>query len=402
MTAPWLSVVGIGEDGVAGLGTVARAVVDSATTLVGGARHLAMLPEDARPRHVWRSPIEQSLESVAALRGQRVCVLASGDPFWFGVATSLARRIPVDEMMVLPAPSAFSLACARLGWAVQEVEALSLHGRPTTLVNAFLQPDAHLVLLCTDGRTPALVARALCLQGYGPSRLVALQNLGGPRERVVEGHAVSWPAEPVDDLCTLAVECRPARGTAPLARTPGLPDDAFRHDGQLTKREVRAATLAALMPMPGQMLWDVGAGCGSVAIEWMRSHRRCRAIAVENDADRLAILTENAATLGAAGLEIVAGTAPDVLGGLTRPDAVFIGGGLTTQGVFDTCWRSLRAGGRLVANAVTLEGEGVLVDRHARIGGRLVRLAISRAESLGPHTAWRCLRPVTQLALTKS
>jgi precorrin-6Y C5,15-methyltransferase (decarboxylating) len=258
-----------------------------------------------------------------------------------------------------------------------------------------------LLILSEDGRTPAAVARLLSARGYGPSRLVVLEHMAGPRERRIEGTAASWTAEAIADLNTIAVTCLAEPGTPRLARVPGLPDEAFRHDGQLTKREVRAATLAALAPAPGECLWDVGAGCGSIAIEWARSHRMCRAMAIERQPARLALAAANAEALGCPTLGLVAGEAPAALADLPRPDAVFVGGGASQKGVIEACWAALPAGGRLVANVVTLEGEAALLAFHRDFGGSLTRLSVARAEPVGQFSGWRSLTPVTQLAAVK-
>ncbi|MFQ5775641.1 MAG: precorrin-6y C5,15-methyltransferase (decarboxylating) subunit CbiE [Kiloniellaceae bacterium] len=398
---PWLAIVGIGEDGLAGLAPAARALVDGAGVLVGGERHLAMVPEDGRERLIWPSPLSALVDEIARRRGQRVCVLATGDPMHYGIGVTLARRVPIEEMTIVPAPSAFSLACARLGWSLGEVETLTLHGRPVELLHPAVQPGARLLLLSHDAATPARVAELLCARGYGDTRITVLERMGGPAERRLTGTAAAWAADDVDDFNTVAVECVAGPQAAFLPRAPGLPDEAFRHDGQITKREVRALTLAALVPVPGQLLWDVGAGCGSVAIEWLRSHPFARAAAVERREDRVALIADNAAALGAPDLEIVTGAAPAALDGLEPPDAVFVGGGLSGANLLAACWRALKPGGRLVANAVTLEGEQALSRWRAEAGGELVRLAVSRAEPVGRYTGWRPLMPVTQLRAVK-
>jgi len=397
----WLAVVGIGEDGLAGLSPAARALVDGARIMVGGERHLAMLPCDGRARLVWTRPLDALIGDIVRRRGTPVCVLATGDPMHFGIGVALVRRVPAAEMTIIPAPSAFSLACARLGWPLAEVAALTLHGRPPSLLNFYLHPGARLLVLSENAATPAAVAALLSARGYGGSRLTVLEHMGGPKERIRSLAADHWQANDVADLNTLAIECIADPGALLLPRVPGLPDSAFHHDGQLTKREIRAVTLAALTPIPGQLLWDVGAGCGSVAIEWMRSDPSCRAVALERDEARRRLIADNAAALGVPKLEIVAGAAPDALHALAAPEAIFVGGGASHAGVIETCWAALRPGGRLVANAVTVEGEASLAAWRARFGGELTRIAVARAEPVGPYGGWRPMMPVTQLAMIK-
>ncbi len=399
---PWLSIVGLGEDGLAGLSPTARALFDLAEVLVGGKRVFAMVPEDGRERLAWPNPLGALVEEIAARRGQRVCVLATGDPLHYGIGATLANRVPIEEMTIVPAPSAYALACARLGWNRAEVETLSLHGRPLALLHPSVQPGAKLLLLGNGAETPAEVAGLLCARGYGPSRMIVFEHMGGPQERRHQGTAEDWNAPGIADFNTVAVDCVAGPGAALLPRTPGLPDDAFRHDGQMTKREVCAITLAALAPVPGQRLWDVGAGAGSVAIEWLRADPRCRAIAIEREPDRIALIVGNADALGVPGLEIVAGAAPAALEGLEPPDAVFLGGGVRTPGVFETAWAALQPGGRLVANAVTIEGVAALTRWYDEYDGELLRIAISRAGPVGGARALRPLMPVTQLRLVKS
>ena len=335
-------------------------------------------------------------------REQYVCVLASGDPMCYGIGATLTRHVAPEEMTIVPAPSAFSLACARLGWPATEVEMVSLCGRDLALLNAVLYPGARVLVLSAGSHTPALVAGQLTQRGYGNSLLTVLERMGGAHERLVTGTAASWDAAEVAALNTIAITCMADPGVTGLSRCAGLPDAAYHHDGQLTKREVRAVTLAALGPVPGQLLWDVGAGCGSIGIEWMRSAPRCRAIAIEPHAARLQYIADNAAALGTPDLKIIAGKAPAALEDLPTPDAVFIGGGLTAENLLATCWHALRAGSRLVANAVTVESEQVLLHWHSQHGGELTRIAIQHAEPIGQFLGWKAKAPVTQWAVTKS
>ena len=398
----WLSIVGLGEDGLDALSPATRALIAAAEVLIGGERHLAMVPESDCERLTWTSPLRLLLDEIGSRRGRRVCILATGDPFCYGIGVSLARSVPCEEMTVIPAESAFTLACARLGWSHAEVETLTLHGRPLELVNAVIYPGARLIVLSEDRGTPMGVAEILRARGYGQSRLIALEHMGGERENRVEGTAAAWGRRETADFHTLAIECVAEDDAICWPRVPGLPDDAFEHDGQLTKREVRATTLAALGPLPGRLLWDVGAGSGSVAIEWMRVHATMRAVAVERDAGRAVTIASNAAALGAPRLAVVHDTAPGALEGLEAPDAVFVGGGVATPGLLDRCWEALKPRGRLVSNAVTLEGEQALSAFVGSHDGHLTRIAVSRAEGFGRFTGWRPLAPVTQLLVTKA
>ena len=398
---PWLSVIGIGEDGLSGLAPAARALVETAETLVGGARHLAMVPPGMAERVAWRRPLIDTVADIAARRGTRVAVLASGDPLWYGVAVVLLRHFRREEMTVMPQPSALSLAAARLGWPLAECTALSLHARPLDHLRLHLAPGAYILLLSEDGETPRQVACLLAANGWGASRISVFEHLGGRREAARHGTARDWNDEPCADLNTIAVECVPEPGARPLSRLAGLPDDAFEHDGQLSKREVRAVTLARLAPLPGETLWDIGAGCGSIAIEWLRANPGGAAIAIERDPGRAAIIARNAAALGVPDLGIVAAAAPAAIADLPQPDAIFIGGGITDAGLLPAAWQRLRPGGRLVANVISSEGERALLDWQASQGGELARIAVSRCEKLGEHHAWRPLMPVTQFAATK-
>ncbi|TLX53627.1 cobalamin biosynthesis bifunctional protein CbiET [Stutzerimonas nosocomialis] len=397
---PWLTVVGIGEDGYAGLGKSARRALLDAELIVGAPRQLALLPPCLRAaRQPWPSPF--SLAPVLERQGRPLCVLASGDPMLYGVGASLTRAVPPEQMQVFPAPSSVSLAAARMGWSLQDVELVSLVARPLALLNRHLYPDARLLVLSNDGSSPAAVAELLRQRGFGPSRITVLEHLGGERERRIDGLAQTWMPTPVEALNLLAIECLAGDDAARLPLTTGLADSAFSHDGQLTKRDVRAITLARLAPQPGELLWDVGAGCGSIGIEWMRAHPRCRAIAIEADESRQRLIACNRDALGVPGLQLVAGAAPAALAGLELPDAVFIGGGVTLPGVLERCWEALMPGGRLVANAVTLQGEARLVDWRDRHGGELTRIGLAQAQPLGGFDTWRSALPITLLDVRK-
>lgn len=396
---PWLTLVGIGEDGLDGLSPVGRRLVDEAEVLVGGERHLALVGAHKAERLAWRSPLVATFDDLAARRGRRVVILASGDPMWFGVGATLAGRFPAQEMIVVPHPGAFSLAASRVGWPLAEVTSLTLHARPLDRLALNLAPGARLLVLTEDGKAPAAIAAYLTERGWGPSRLTLLERLGGPHERRLESNAEGWSHPPGADLNTLAIECVAGPKARPLSRLAGLPDDAFVHDGQLTKREVRAVTLSALAPLPGQTLWDVGAGSGAISIEWLRAAAGTRAFAVERDAERRDFILRNAATLGVPELNLISGEAPAMLADLPAPDAVFVGGGLSSEGLVETCLQRLKPGGRLVANAVTVEGEARLFALHGKHGGQLTRIAVSRAEPVGAFQGWRSLMPITQWIL---
>jgi precorrin-6B C5,15-methyltransferase / cobalt-precorrin-6B C5,C15-methyltransferase len=398
----WLSIVGIGEDGVAGLSPSARSLIGAAEIVLGGKRHLALAASlirgAARP---WPSPFDSAAEEVSRHRGRQVCVLASGDPFFYGVGATLARTIDAREMLVVPAPSAFSLAAARLGWSLPHTALLSAHGRNLDLIRPHLQPGTRLLVLTSDGDGPASLAQLLTSLGFGASRLTLLEALGGPRERVQATTAAEFRFGTVDALNTVAIEVEAAPDARIIARSSGLADHLFEHDGQITKREMRAVTLSSLAPRRGELLWDVGAGAGSVAIEWMLADPFMRAIAIEADAKRAARIARNATAFGVPSLEVVQNTAPVALANLPPPDAIFVGGGANDPGVLDVAIQALRGGGRLVVNVVTLESEALLIARHAALGGELIRVALARAGAVGGKSAWRPALPVTQWSWVK-
>jgi len=402
--SPAVTVVGIGADGWPGLSPGAQDALRDAEAVIGGPRQLELLPADCTAERVtWPSPLRPAVAGLlAAYEGRRLAVLASGDPMFYGIGRALAEELGPDALHVLPHPSSVSYACARLGWPVEDTRAVTLVGRPAGQLAAALHDGRRLLVLSAGADTPAEVAALLRERGFGPTRMRVLEQLGAPAERVVDGRAADWTAPPGDPLNVIALECRRDEGALRLSAVPGLPDEAYEHDGQLTKRHIRAATLAALGPAPGELLWDVGGGSGSIAIEWMRTHPSCQAFTVERDPARAARIARNADTLGVPALRVVTGAAPDSLAGLPAPDAVFIGGGLTVPGLLDACWDALPAGGRLVANTVTLESEALLARRHARHGGELVRLAVSHAVPVGGFTGWRQAMPVAQWSVTKA
>jgi precorrin-6Y C5,15-methyltransferase (decarboxylating) len=403
----WLSVVGIGEDGLPGLNPVGLSLLEKAKIIVGGKRHLAMLsPTDNREKLLWAAPIAATVEKIITYRGQDVCILATGDPMCYGIGVTLTRKIPIAEMTIIPSPSAFSLACARLGWSLTEVECLSLCGRSVDIMRSHLHPNAKLLILSADKNTPQIVAEILTKSGFGGSKITILERMGGIHERITTGEAREQGAGgrgkiEIADLNTIAVECIADIGITGFSKLAGLPDSAYQHDGQLTKQEIRAITLAALAPKPGELLWDVGAGCGSISIEWMRSSSSCHAIAIEHNPARLENISHNAASLGISNLKIVPGKAPQALINLPTPDVIFIGGGVTTEGLLETCWQALPLGGRLVANVVTIEGEQKLFTWYQKFGGSFTRIAIQRAEPIGKFLGWKAMAPITQWKVVK-
>ncbi len=402
--APDLTVVGIGADGWDGLGGEARQAVLEAQVVFGSGRQLELLPAEVTARQVyWPAPLLDELPDLLAEHaGARRVVLASGDPTFFGIATTIRRLAPGVRLSVLPHPSSVSLACARLGWAQQDVEVVSLVGRPVELLHPAVQPGARVLVLAAGARSPNEVAALLRARGFGASRMTALSNLGAKDESLVAVRALEWPEQgwpgggSGEPLTVVALECVAGAEAPRRSRTPGLPDDAYENDGQLTKRHVRAVTLSSLAPSPGELLWDVGGGAGSIGIEWMRTHPGCRAVSVERDAERGMRIRRNAAALGVPGLDVVLGSAPEALTGLPRPDAIFVGGGASSLELLETCWLALPAGGRMVVNVTTLESEQAIFAAQAAYGGELTRIEITRAAPIGRFTGWRPAMPVTQ------
>lgn len=399
MTGPWLDIIGIGEAGVASLAPPARAALAAAEVIVGGDRHHDLSPGGSATRLAWPHPFNALIDTLLAHRGRRIVVLATGDPLWFSVGARIGRAIPPDQIRYHPQLSAFQWAACRLGWSLADVETLTAHGRPAAQVVPHFWPGARLLILTSGAETPGEIAALLTDRGYGASHLAVLANLGGPSETRQDACAADWAAgtPALPPFHTLAVTC--AGGPQPLlSRLPGLPDAAFAHDGTMTKRAVRALTLARLMPARDALLWDIGVGCGSVAVEWMRAAPGALAIGIDPKPARLALAAANAQALGTPKLRLIEGRAPAALADLPAPDAVFIGGGLTVE-VAAAALAALAPRGRLVANAVTLEAEAVLLDLHARLGGDLTRLGVARAAPVGGLTGWQPMMPVTQWVL---
>jgi precorrin-6Y C5,15-methyltransferase (decarboxylating) len=397
----WLAVVGIGEDGLEGLTPAAQRLIAQAAFIVGGKRHLALAGPLKAETMIWPSPIENALDAIEAHRGRPVCVLASGDPFFFGVGAMLMRRFTSDEMTSVPAPSAFALVASRLGWSQQDCVLLTLHGRPLEAIIPHLQPGARILALSWDDATPAKLAALLTQRRMGRSRLTICEAMGGLSERIRTTEAQDFVLDNFAALNTIALELVSERGARVLARTAGLPDEWFEHDGQITKREIRAITLSLLAPRRGDLLWDVGSGSGSVAIEWMLADPANRAVAIEVRHDRAERIARNALSFGVPGLSVVTGEAPHVFADLTPPDAIFIGGGASAPGMIERALSALAPGGRLVVNAVTLETQAACVDWRARWGGELTQIAIAQAEPVGRYSGWRAAMPIVQWRFIK-
>jgi precorrin-6Y C5,15-methyltransferase (decarboxylating) len=397
----WLTIIGMGEKGYEGLSKEARHALADADAIVGAERLLGATPKTHAEIEEWPQPFSKVVERISALKGRKTVLLATGDPSNYGVARKILTFVPFDEVTIIPHLSAFSLAAARLGWSLPDCDTLTLHGRHAAHLEPFIQPFARLIMLTADGSTVAGICHRLVARGFGESQVTVLENMGGPAEKITRFAAAKQPDRSFSALNTVAVTCIPGKSAKILPRTPGLPDDAFHHDGQLTKRDVRAATISALAPAPGERLWDVGAGCGSVAIEWMRSTRGAEAIAFEDNADRLKMIAANAETLGVPRLEIVAGRAPASFQGQPRPHAVFIGGGIGETDLFETAWDALKPGGRLVANVISLDGEAHVLDLQARHGGDLARIDVATLTHVGRMRALKPRMPVLQWRLLK-
>lgn len=398
MAGRWLSIIGIGEDGRAGLPAMALELIERAELVVGGARHLTLVGKTTGEQMAWGSPLEQTIPAIMARRGRPVAVLASGDPFWFGAGVTLARHVPPEEFRSIPSPSAFSLAANRLGWALQDVVTIGLNSRPVNSIVPHLHGGARILALSAGPATPLEIAAKLVELGFGKSRLTVLEALGGPDERIRAAEAGGFDLLDVEALNLSAIAVIAGPNARPIVRAPGLPDDMFEHDGQITKREIRAVTLSSLAPKPGEHLWDVGLGSGSIAIEWLLAHPATTATGFEHELVRFNRAVKNARALGVHRLDARFGAAPEVFARCRQPDAVFVGGGASSPGVMDGAWAALKPGGRMVVNAVTLETEALLFGWHALHGGSLTRIAIERVEMVGRKRGWRPGMPVTQWA----
>ncbi|MCW1931458.1 precorrin-6y C5,15-methyltransferase (decarboxylating) subunit CbiE [Pararhodobacter zhoushanensis] len=395
--APWMTIVGLGEDGLAGLTDATRAALEGAEIVTGAARHLALLPGLTAETRVWPVPFADGIAPLLALRGRRVVMLASGDPFWFGAGTVLTRALEPGEWVAHPGPSCFALAAARLGWALESTTVLGLHAAPLARLRPVLAPGARVLVTLRDGAAVAGLAAYLDGAGFGASVLQVLEALGGPQERVRRVTAGVYALTDVRHPVVVGIEV--AGDGAVLGLASGRADDWFAHDGQITKRPVRALALSALAPRAGELLWDIGAGSGSIGIEWLLSHPSTQAIGFEGSPERAARARENALALGVERLKIVEGRAPEVLRGQPLPEAVFIGGGLS-QALLEALFAQLPAGTRLVAHAVTLESEVLLAQGQAAKGGSLLRVELAEAAALGTRRGWKSAYPIVQWSVT--
>nr|WP_294523746.1 precorrin-6y C5,15-methyltransferase (decarboxylating) subunit CbiE [uncultured Rhodopila sp.] len=398
----WLSIVGLGEDGLDGLSPAARTLIAQASLVVGGKRHLSLVAGAVNAETLaWPHPPQAAFPAILARRDESVCVVATGDPFFYGVGSLLAQLVPPEEFVCIPGISSFSLAASRLGWAVQDCALVTLHGRTLERILPYLQPRARILALSWDQTTPPLLAKLLVHHGFPDTRITVCEAMGGPRERIRHTTAGTFDLDGSDPLNLVALELTASDGARVIPLAPGLPDAWFEHDGQLTKQDIRALTLAALAPRQGELLWDIGAGSGSVGIEWMLSHPSNRAVAIERDAVRAGRIARNAASLGVPDLSIVQGSAPAALVDLPPPDAVFIGGGATASGLIDAARAALRTGGRMVVNGVTIETQAVLIERFRTLGGSLKTIQIAHADAVGGFYGMRPAMAVTQWSATK-
>lgn len=394
--------MGVGAEGAGALSDSARAAISRADLVAGSQRQLNLVEDWVKgERLVWPSPLSEGIQRLLARRGHPTCVLASGDPFWYGIGATLTSQLVPSEYLCFPAPSSLSLAAAKLGWPLQDVDVVSLHGRHLHAVLPRLQPGRRVFALSWNAETPAQLAALLSERGFGASKLWVLESLGSLGERVRSARAAECALRDVADLNLVAIEVEAAPDALIIPCRASLPDSAFEHDGQITKQEIRALTLSALAPYAGARLWDIGAGSGSISIEWMLSHPACRAHAIEGDAERCARIRRNARALGVPALEVLHRRAPDGLEPLPVPDAVFIGGGASDPLLIEIAWDALRSGGQIVINAVAIETEALLLHWHAHHGGSLRRLSIERVEPLGSMTTWRPAIPVTQWSARK-
>ena len=401
---PWLTIIGIGDNGLDGLSKESISKINNAEYVFGGERHLSFIPDNGIKKILWENPIKNSVERIISLKSRPVCVLASGNPLWHGIGNTLLKYISVDEMLIHPSPSVFSLACAKVGWDLNDVEAISLHTNPVSVIGKYLQQGIKLFLLTKNSKTPIEVVDYLNKHGFNKSKFIIFENLGGVNENITTTTVESFDLKDISRLNVICIECIADTDTNYYSCVPGLPNEIFNNDGQITKREIRAATLAKLTPFKDDLLWDIGAGSGSISIEWMRSGKNLKAIAIECNSRRIEFLKKNAIELGVPNLEIIQGKAPDILLGLKKPNAIFIGGGLSGNNgieIIEKSINSLLPNGRLVINAVTIETEILLINNCKKYGGDLTKIAVSKVKKVGSSIAWDDYMPVVQWSYHK-
>lgn len=405
----WILVIGIGEDGLAGLTQSSLALLQNAEIIIGGERHLKMLAAMGQPKNQtrtdWSKGFKKTLDFIEEKKGANIVVLASGDPMYFGVGATLARRFGANALNVIAGVSSITLACARMGWSQPDVNIVTIHGRPVENINRYLSNGAKIIALSNGGESPSILAKLLCERGFAKSTITVLENLGGKNENRIEGLAQNWQDNECAHLNIIAIKCVADIGVSGYSRVAGLPDDAFNHDGQITKREVRAITLARLAPVEGELLWDIGSGSGSIAIEWMRGGKNMKATAIEKNSTRAANINTNAFNLGIARIQVICGVAPDAFTEIQEnaPDAIFIGGGLTNGGedLINRAWDALKPGGRLVVNSVTIKSEAIISNFADMVDGELTRINIERSDKIGQQKSFNPLKTVTQLVAYK-
>ena len=402
MSCSWITVIGIGDDGLDGLPQSHINLINEAEVLVGGKRHHDKVRNTSAEVLDWGQGFDQIFLKLEKRRGKKIVVLASGDPMHFGVGSILVRAFGKEAITIYPALSAFSLAAARMGWSIPEVDCLTIHGRPLENLNKFIIHNARLLILSKNGSSPVEVANLLDKKGFGESKITVLEHLGGINEDKICEKAAQWKKTRCANLNTIAIKCV-ADGNIPmLSRVPGLPDEVYENDGQLTKREVRAITLAQLQPLSGQVLWDIGSGSGAISIEWLRLGGHRRAIAIEKKPERAEALRRNADNLGAADIKIYEGDFLSIKDEIKcQPDAIFIGGGASNLDLLKVAWSSLNPGGRIVVNVVSIEAVQALVNFRKTNGGELSRITIERSSQIGSFNAFKPLMPVTQFVASK-
>lgn len=394
---PWLTIVGLGEDGPEGLSPASRKALDEAEVVMGAARHLSLLPDLAVETLEWPVPFADGIPVLLSYKGRKTVALASGDPFWHGAGTSLTKHLDMGEWRSLPAPSTMSLAAAALGWPLENTLTMGLHAAPFARLRPHLATGQRAIVTLRDGDAIATFADWLTSLGFGDSTLHVLEALGGPRQRIRETRANAMTLTDIQHPVSVAIGMS---GGPAMPTASGRPDTFFDNDGQITKRPVRALTLSTLAPLPGEHLWDIGGGSGSIAIEWLLSHPTTQATTVEIDPIRAERIAENAANLGVDRLTVITGAAPAALEDLPIPDVVFIGGGIS-QDMLETVWDQMPQGARLVANAVTLEAEVLLATWQAENGGDLLRIELAHANPLGRKRGWKSSYPIVQWSVTK-